>query len=630
MATAEELLSRGSSSSNILVIDQDLRRIVIPSSVTNIGVEFDDDVLRLPFLMPATYCGIDLSTFRIRINYLNANNEPDVYEVDDAVLRADDKISFSWLVGRHALAHKGLVTFNVCLRDIGSNEEVVREFNTTIATLPVLEGLETGEAAIQYFNDIFEQWRVKLFGEGESAVAAIETATDTSLKQIASARDDTVAAIPADYTAAVNTADEAVRTKADAIVRTVRGRNITIADSSEDPVRGLRLFGASTQETLTGKNQVNLSTFEFDGSTTYNHRHNATYSEELHNLYQFLSNNTGKSIVLSMTRVGTKSGVEIGTIILFDANDNPLCTIVPNVPHTIVDLPRECNYAYIYGSHNGASVHNIQVEFGTEATDYEPYCGGVPAPNPEHPMPIVSVEGAATTVGSTIVKYNMGAADQYLYGLPVNSGGNYTDESGQQWICDEIDYARGVYIQRIASKILDESCGYEPCVDAPVSNTGTYTVSFNDIMFNQDGCILADRLCCYPAADFKVRADDGIYRNPANSSQINVRLSHERATSMTSFVDFMRDHPITVLAPLKTPVETPISDVDMLTSFKAAKTVYPNTSVKNTGGAYMEVSYNADLQTYIDNHVGSGVDIQNVVDEDGKHHVTINTAVRGS
>lgn len=36
-----------------------------------------------------------------------------------------------------------------------------------------------------------------------------------------------------------------------------------------------------------------------------------------------------------------------------------------------------------------------------------------------------------------------------LPGIPVSSGGNYTDSDDQQWVCDEIDLARGVYIQRV-------------------------------------------------------------------------------------------------------------------------------------------------------------------------------------
>lgn len=42
-----------------------------------------------------------------------------------------------------------------------------------------------------------------------------------------------------------------------------------------------------------------------------------------------------------------------------------------------------------------------------------------------------------------------------LPGIPVSSGGNYTDENGQQWVCDEIDLARGKYVQRVGKTVVD-------------------------------------------------------------------------------------------------------------------------------------------------------------------------------
>lgn len=36
-----------------------------------------------------------------------------------------------------------------------------------------------------------------------------------------------------------------------------------------------------------------------------------------------------------------------------------------------------------------------------------------------------------------------------LPGIPVTSGGNYTDSTGQQWVCDEVDLERGVKVQRV-------------------------------------------------------------------------------------------------------------------------------------------------------------------------------------
>ena len=44
-----------------------------------------------------------------------------------------------------------------------------------------------------------------------------------------------------------------------------------------------------------------------------------------------------------------------------------------------------------------------------------------------------------------------------LPGIPVTSGGNYTDPSGQQWVCDEVDLARGVKVQRIDTAALDSA-----------------------------------------------------------------------------------------------------------------------------------------------------------------------------
>lgn len=44
-----------------------------------------------------------------------------------------------------------------------------------------------------------------------------------------------------------------------------------------------------------------------------------------------------------------------------------------------------------------------------------------------------------------------------LSGIPVTSGGNYTDENGQQWICDEVDFARGVRVQRVDKTSFDNT-----------------------------------------------------------------------------------------------------------------------------------------------------------------------------
>jgi len=143
-----------------IVINDDLRTMAIPDSITLLGVESDDDVNKIPFQMPKEYCGFDLSTFNARINYMNANGDGDVYIVDDLEVDGDDPslMNFTWLVGRNACAYKGNVQFIVCLKLFATDGsgDVVQEFNTTVYSLPVLQGLETTEAVVQQNADIIE------------------------------------------------------------------------------------------------------------------------------------------------------------------------------------------------------------------------------------------------------------------------------------------------------------------------------------------------------------------------------------------------------------------------------------------------------------------------------------------
>lgn len=44
-----------------------------------------------------------------------------------------------------------------------------------------------------------------------------------------------------------------------------------------------------------------------------------------------------------------------------------------------------------------------------------------------------------------------------LPGIPVTSGGNYTDQNGQQWVCDEIDLERGAKVQRVDKTAFDST-----------------------------------------------------------------------------------------------------------------------------------------------------------------------------
>lgn len=83
-------------------------------------------------------------------------------------------------------------------------------------------------------------------------------------------------------------------------------------------------------------------------------------------------------------------------------------------------------------------------------------------PSPDNPVPIVS----AGDGGTITVTIGDGADERQtitlqtpngLPGIPVTSGGNYTDQQGQQWVCDEVDLERGVKVQRVDKAAFDST-----------------------------------------------------------------------------------------------------------------------------------------------------------------------------
>ena len=207
MATAEQLLAEVTEVDKKLYIDFDTRQILIPNSIHQLGVESDDDVKKLTFNVPRYYYGTDLAEFNIYINYMNAKKEGDVFEVskNDVIIDEGNTLTFDWIVGRHAVAYKGIAIFNVCMKKGSMQPDpedatqeifvVDQEFNTTVAKLPVLEGLETGEAVIQEYADILMQWEEKLFGiensatsniiqKGSEVIESVNTAGEEQRRQI--------------------------------------------------------------------------------------------------------------------------------------------------------------------------------------------------------------------------------------------------------------------------------------------------------------------------------------------------------------------------------------------------------------------------------------------------------------
>lgn len=409
MATADELLAGTSTVDKTLVISNDLRTINIPSSVTNLGVESDDDVLRLNFKMPRYVSDTDLSAFSIRINYMNAKGGSDVYTVSNHTVGAQH-ITFSWLVGPVATAYKGETKFNVCLRtfktSVDDNGDTVstvdREYNTTITSLPVLEGLEVDESSIESYSDLLEQWRRELFGIGDTEEASIRAASQAEQEAIANKGAEVLATIPADYTAAARMADNADRTKADAIVCSATGSNIGVSDSSDDCLRNLRIFGKTKQTVTTGKNLLPMV------SSGFGTRNGVTFTDLGEGKIGAQGTATANTtLVFCSFSPGERTPISAGTYTLsgspgsvvylsfFVYADQETDEVLVSQP-SLCDgrtwtftLENDAYYgAYLYVAKGLMATERLapQLERGSVATEYEAYSGGIPSPSPNRPQ----------------------------------------------------------------------------------------------------------------------------------------------------------------------------------------------------------------------------------------------------
>lgn len=412
MATATELLAAltNSGDDGILVIDNNLRTIHIPKSVALLGVESDDEVHRLQFTMPRYCSDIDLSTFNIRINYMNANKEGDIYVVTDKNVLASS-ITFSWLVGRNALAYKGNVKFIVCLKESTADGEVLREFNTTIATLPVLEGLEVDPSYLEgELSDVLEQLQsltvAKVNEIEEEGIAQIAKVQEESAKQqnnITTKGEQVLGTIPQEYKTTVELANEGAHTKADAISRTFLGSNITVHDASDDNVRSLRLLGATTLITTTGKNLfggdaladklVEVSSTTMDdiaGTVTF-------AASDIQNKLIFSVPDQNKQYTIILYGKNT-NGSNNGTNVAWQYSDGTLgqfsFNITGSLSYAIGVSDASKQVVGLYGYYNSQSTILYYDKCGifegvvTEA-DFEPYTGGKATPSYNYPQELV-------------------------------------------------------------------------------------------------------------------------------------------------------------------------------------------------------------------------------------------------
>ena len=181
-----------------------------------------------------------------------------------------------------------------------------------------------------------------------------------------------------------------------------------------------------------------------------------------------------------------------------------------------------------------------------------------------------------------------------LPGVPVSSGGNYTDENGQQYICDEID--GDSYIHRVVKYTFDGS------EDWSYSTTGvsSFRLALPDIVDYRTTNIVNPMLCTH----YPVRSSNAVYSGLDRCATIfgQIWISDSRYTDLNSWKSALSELNLSAIFILKEPIEEPLADNEILV-YKALRTNKTVTNIFNDVNAHMKIDYVADPKTYIDNKI---------------------------
>lgn len=476
----------------------------------------------------------------------------------------------------------------------------------------------TAQQAVADVNNAGQTQTERVQSAGNTAVESVKTAQTAATKAVEAAQTEAVNALQAEgatqtgnvsaegakqvqavqqaaqeimadreQIAQNKTGIEALKQgKADAIVETASGEIIQVEDSSGLGFEGLRIFGKSTQDGVPSpespvpivsagdKGTVGVNVFEvnlinFPEGELINNGITYTSSKGAVEVKGKTGNSSSQTDTGALTCVLPKKLK--GIFYLSGTSSN----VLVNVKITLMDgkIKYFGKGKFILDGHEKEVKVYIRVDPNKTVNEtIYPMINIGDVQLPWEPYRELQTLTIPTPNG--------------LPGIKVDSGGNYTDMSGQQWVCDEIDHARGKYVQRIAENVWD-------------------TVSFAD---TGSGKFQNNTLGAYKlkGATFASMANFARYSAWANESggfaafdkyfyyhhgsEIKVEELNELFNSKA---------PIKIIGQLETPTERDLSSEE-IQAYKALHTNYPTTVIMNDENAGMKVSYVADTKHYIE------------------------------
>lgn len=382
------------------------------------------------------------------------------------------------------------------------------------------------------------------------------------------------------------------------IITSADGEVIAVSDSALRPLKGLKLYGKTTQDgtptpdapvamvsvenpvvTVGGKNLFPGHVTNYENEVGSTVTVNADGSITVHKVagaeLSFRAN-----MYFPAGTYAISNGLDDGHAIYLQAFSEALYS----VPIKVIEWPGGMTAVFLFSKDTTEGDVTLfpQIELSNTATPYEPY------------KPIQSMETTRT-----------------IPGIPVSSGGNYTDADGQQWICDEVDFERGVYVQRINKATYSGAEEEWVALYGTVGNGFAVSRKSDDYLPPESAYVVmpayCDKLSVASTSDIYSQGQDAEFAFSTSGSVIRFSLDALNGCTADEVRTWLASNPLTFMYILKDPIETALTDEE-LAEYAALHSYCPNTTVGNDAGAWMELTYNADTKTYIEERTKENVE----------------------
>lgn len=387
----------------------------------------------------------------------------------------------------------------------------------------------------------------------DSAAAAKKSAEDAD--NTANSIKDSVIQIAANKEAVSQLKEDtaALKKRQNVLVGSETGNPVRCNDAYSAPLCGLTVYGKSTQDgTPTPDAPVPIVNAGDRGSVAVK----VTGKNRLPPILKyrnfvecFIEKNTPITLVF-------KGGfVSQGGNILFigENNENLWFGIdAGKAEHHITLKANATKFQYLL---NNTASENVCLTWNASSPDYEPYR--------EQLLTLPTPNG--------------------LPGIPVTSGGNYTDPQGQQWVCDEVDLERGVKVQRV--NIVDLStCKITGTTEFAVTRRLTILLPIRGHDYKTEA--LCNKLQFITSFDKDVQH----FYVDKNNVFIFIPIGAKNPEEGEYILFYA----------LATPIETPLTPAE-IAAYKAITAYAPDTVVQASDGAGIKLDYQRDVNLVVKN-----------------------------